>query len=460
MPDPTARLIASTRRRLIVVTLSLVALLVLGIGAATAFVGLRALDADVDRALQVSVDTAVAALDGELPQAQESNESDETVPAAADTFLLYLDPNGTEIANPSGVVLTGLPDTEALGPAAANGSDLRTVQAGGVDVRLLTEPIPSSSGGPPIGYVQGGFVLTLHDQQSNSLVMAVVVVAVVGLIGAALVTLVVTGDALVPIRRSFAAQRRFVADASHELKTPPAIIRANAEVLEREALVTDEGRPLVADIVTETDRLSRLVGDLLQLASADATGLAIERERIDLGAVAADTVRQTQALAAEHEVALRIESPTPGADRRVWRSRSPDPAHPDPARQRHRPLAAGNGGRRLRATGRPPGRADRRGPRAGRPAVRARAGLRTIHPAARGTPRPGRRHGSRAGDRATHRRGPRRHDRGRRCARRGCALRRLAARRVRRAAIRLTTGVRDARPCPGAARRAADRPDG
>ena len=313
MPDPTARLIASTRRRLIVVTLSLVALLVLGIGAATAFVGLRALDADVDRALQVSVDTAVAALDGELPQAQESNESDETVPAAADTFLVYLDPNGTEVANPSGVVLGGLPDTEALAPAAASGSDLRTVQAGGVDVRLLTEPILSSSGGPPIGYVQGGFVLTLHDQQSNSLIAAVVVVAVVGLIGAALVTLVVTGDALVPIRRSFAAQRRFVADASHELKTPPAIIRANAEVLEREALVTDEGRPLVADIVTETDRLSRLVGDLLQLASADATGLAIERQRVDLGAVAADTVRQTQALAAEHEVALRIESPTPGA---------------------------------------------------------------------------------------------------------------------------------------------------
>ena len=180
-------------------------------------------------------------------------------------------------------------------------------------MRLLTEPILSSSGGPPIGYVQGGFVLTLHDQQSNSLIAAVVVVAVVGLIGAALVTLVVTGDALVPIRRSFAAQRRFVADASHELKTPPAIIRANAEVLEREALVTDEGRPLVADIVTETDRLSRLVGDLLQLASADATGLAIERQRVDLGAVAADTVRQTQALAAEHEVALRIESPTPGA---------------------------------------------------------------------------------------------------------------------------------------------------
>jgi two-component system sensor histidine kinase CiaH len=156
-------------------------------------------------------------------------------------------------------------------------------------------------------------VLTLHDAQSASLVTAIVLVGVVGLIGAALVTLVVTGDALVPIRRSFAAQRRFVADASHELKTPPAIIRATAEVLDREGLVTEDGRPLVADIVTETDRMSRLVGDLLQLASADATGLPIDRRPIDLAAIATDTVRQAQPLAAEHRV--RLEAAGPDGDR-------------------------------------------------------------------------------------------------------------------------------------------------
>jgi len=311
MPDPTARLLASTRRRLTIVTLTLIALLVLGIGAATAFVGLRALDADVDRALTASVDAAIASLDKELPQSDGSDELSEITPAVADTVLYYLAPDGTLVADPSRAVLPGLPDQAAAVAAATYGSDLRTIDAGGVPVRLLTKPVAADGGTAPIGFVQGGFVLTLHDEQSGSLITAVALVAFVGLVGAAVVTLVVTGDALVPIRRSLDAQRRFVADASHELKTPPALIRANAEVLEREALVRDDGRPLVTDIVTETDRLSRLVGDLLQLASADATGLTVDRGPIDLAALAADTARGAKALAAERGVGLAFDG---GAD--------------------------------------------------------------------------------------------------------------------------------------------------
>ena len=120
MTDPTARLLRKTRRRLIVVTLGLIALLVVGIGAATAFVGLRALDADVDRALAVSVDSAVAALGGELPQANEESDGDETVPASADTFLLYLDATGKLLANPSRKALAGLPDTSAAAAASVS----------------------------------------------------------------------------------------------------------------------------------------------------------------------------------------------------------------------------------------------------------------------------------------------------------------------------------------------------
>jgi signal transduction histidine kinase len=301
-------LLAVTRRRLFVTTLALVATLIVLIGAATAFVGLRVLDLDVDRALASAVEAAVTRLDGELPASEASGESDDTSPASADTLMLYLDATGKEIANPSRVSLGGLPDPGAVAAAIATGRDLRTVDVDGVAVRLMTEPVVPSPGKPPIGYVQGGFILTLHDQQSNSLVAAIALVGVVGLFGAAIVTLVVTGDALVPIRRSMAAQRRFVADASHELKTPPAIIRANAEVLEREGLVNEGGHVLVADIVTETDRLARLVGDLLQIASSEAAGLVFVRHPTDLGAVALDAVRQAGALATMREVELGFES--------------------------------------------------------------------------------------------------------------------------------------------------------
>ena len=306
MTDSTSRLIARTRRRLFLVTFGLVALLVIGIGAAAAIVTLQALDADVDRALATSVDAAARALHDGLPSGRGgSDDTDDAVLAASDTFLLILDANGAVVANPSRVPLVGLPDEAAVKAASVNGRDLRTVEAAGVDVRLLTVPIQTESGGgPTVGYVQGGFILVLHDQQSRSILAAILLVAVVGLIGAAIVTLIVTGWALVPIRRSFEAQRRFVADASHELRTPAALIRANADVMEREGLAADEGKPLVADIITEADRLARLVGDLLQLATTESTGLIIERRPVDLGMIASDTIREAEALAAERTVTL------------------------------------------------------------------------------------------------------------------------------------------------------------
>jgi two-component system sensor histidine kinase CiaH len=310
MSDPTTRLLRATRRRLFILTLGLIALLVIGIGAATAFVGLRVLDADVDRALSASVGSAVAALGGEMPRSSGESDTDESVPASADTFLLYLGTDGQLIANPSRVALAGLPDVAATSASATSGEDLRTVDAAGVDVRLLTMPVTSTEGGSPVGFVQGGFVLTLHDAESSSLVTTIVVVGAVGLLGAAVVTLLVTGRALGPIRQSFDSQRRFVADASHELRTPTALIRANAEVLDREGLVGDDGRALVDDIVAESDRLARLIADLLQLASADATGLVLDRRPVDLAVIAMDTVRQAEALAATRGVGVRMRPPT------------------------------------------------------------------------------------------------------------------------------------------------------
>ena len=94
MTEPTAQLLGATRRRLFVTTLALVATLIVVIGAATAFVGLRALDLDVDRALASTVDAAVTRLDGELPSGEASGESDDASPAVADTLLLYLDATG------------------------------------------------------------------------------------------------------------------------------------------------------------------------------------------------------------------------------------------------------------------------------------------------------------------------------------------------------------------------------
>ena len=282
-------------------TLLMIGALVLAIGAATAFIATTALDQDVDRALDQAAGAESQLLAGELP-ATVGDEGDEHSPGASDTFFLVLDPNGAVVANPSAVLRQGLPDLAAVAAARANGRDLRTVQDGAVPIRLLTLPIGDSA--HPVGWLEAGFVLTLHERQSRTLILAVTVVGLVGLAGAALVTLFVSGRALVPIRAAFATERRFVADASHEIRTPAAIIRASAEVLEREGLVVEEGRPLVADIVAESDRLGGLVDDLLALAASDRGTLAIERRPVDLVEVARDTVRRAGPLAAERGIDL------------------------------------------------------------------------------------------------------------------------------------------------------------
>jgi len=306
LTDQTARLLAATRWRLVGVTFGLVAVLVVGIGAATAIAGVGALDADVNRALEAAV--TAAAQRGDHPR--DTTEGDETVPAASDTFIFYLDAAGRALSNPSRVGLAGLPDANAVAALGSDAArDLRTVSAGGVPVRLLTVPVSGEDGTP--GYVQGGFVLTLRDRQAASLVVTIVLVGLAGLVAAALVTLIVTSRALVPVRRSMDAQRRFVADASHELRTPVALIRANAEVLQREGLIRPDGLPLADDIVAEADRLGRLVGDLLTIAADDARGLTLEMAPVDLAGLATETARTAAAFAAERGVAIVVDAGRP-----------------------------------------------------------------------------------------------------------------------------------------------------
>ena len=145
MTNPTARLLGATRLRLVGVTFGLLAVLVVGIGAATAVAGLRALDAAVDRALESTVNSAAATLDGELPH--EASEGDESAPASSDTFVLYLDAGGAVAANPSRVGLIGLPNQAAVSAVAGGAPrDLRTAQAGGVSIRLLTLPVAGEGG--------------------------------------------------------------------------------------------------------------------------------------------------------------------------------------------------------------------------------------------------------------------------------------------------------------------------
>lgn len=241
-------------------------------------------------------------------------ELDDRAPESADTFFMLLDSAGTVISNPQRISLAGLPERDAAVSASINGSDWRTIVAGGSRIRLLTQRILDGNGAVA-GTLQSGFVLDLQDQQNNQILMTILLASLTGLLGAALITLFVTSRALGPIRAAFAAERRFVASASHELRTPVAVMRASAEILQREDLVKPDGRKLVEDIIGESDRLARLVSDLLALASAEAGAITVHPQPIELRSFVTDLARRAEAIAAEKGV--RVEVVQQGLDRAV-----------------------------------------------------------------------------------------------------------------------------------------------
>ena len=111
------------------------------------------------------------------------------------------------------------------------------------------------------------------------------------------------------LRHSEQAKNAFIADVTHELRTPLTVINGTIETLEDGALDDIEGRgPLLASMQRETDRLIRLVNDLLVLTRADAGALNLKIKNIDLGELAHSRCKNLSALADSHRVALNVEA--------------------------------------------------------------------------------------------------------------------------------------------------------
>jgi signal transduction histidine kinase len=113
------------------------------------------------------------------------------------------------------------------------------------------------------------------------------------------------------LAESLAMQQRFVADASHELRTPLTTIRSNAGfLLQRPDAVADDRDAALLDIASESERMSRLVHDLLTLARADA-GAHLEREPADVTALVRDVCRQAAAQHPDRRIEAHIPDHSP-----------------------------------------------------------------------------------------------------------------------------------------------------
>ncbi len=298
-----------------------------GLGAGAFAVLRHQLDSDIDRSLEEALAevrniappaTAVPPggsedhsaggdeKDGHEDEEHHDDDDDgDPLPSAVtalptDIFTVWLGRDGVVLANPRQIQLDVFPLVDLAGDANEGG--LREISVHEDRYRLAV-----ARGGPDSGAVAVfvGRSLDARDRQLEALAGVLFLGGVAGLALAAAGGYVIAGRTLAPIRAALETQRRFVSDASHELRTPVAVVRANAEVLLRHpGQDIDENIDQVAAIADEAEHMSRLVTDLLTLARADEQRLELVREAFELDELLASVVRDMAPVAEARGVEL------------------------------------------------------------------------------------------------------------------------------------------------------------
>ncbi len=239
-----------------------------------------------------------------------------------------------QISRPAGL-------TQPLDPVGLTygQSIYRSVLSGETNLRVLSVPLRSNRG--PVGVLQVALSLDLLLVAQRTLatllvMMFILSVSIVGLgtwlgTGYVLAPLQVVTEAALQITRAddlsrriplaaqetdvefrqlitafnttlerletlFHAQRRFLADVSHELRTPLTVIKGEIGLMRLTGTVDPES---LQAIDQEVDRLTRLVGDLLLMAQAEAGSLTLERQPVPLDDLVSEVVQQMKRLAEE-----------------------------------------------------------------------------------------------------------------------------------------------------------------
>src|SRR5215203_1954511 len=229
---------------------------------------------------------------------------------SAEYSWVALDPKGhVTDRDPSAATLgtLGLPSKELARQSLEEDEKVSaTIHGPQGRVRVVSMPMREESG-EVVGVIQ--YARSLKGVQQTIGRLVLLPLALGGLGAALFGGLYMAGRAMRPARESFEKQRAFVADASHELKTPLTLIRADAEMVLYRGHLSQEDRKLVDHALAETERMGAIRSDLLLVARLDAGEAELATKPFDLVSVLSEEAERFGVRAAAKEIRLEVLVP-------------------------------------------------------------------------------------------------------------------------------------------------------
>ena len=128
----------------------------------------------------------------------------------------------------------------------------------------------------------------------RSFLLISVIISAGAMVLVSLIIIFVANNAIKPVAESYEKQKRFITDAGHEIKTPLAIINADADVL---SMDIGEDNEWVADIRKQTKRLTELTNDLILLSKMEEGSSTLTMTDVDLSSVLGEQAESYKARA-------------------------------------------------------------------------------------------------------------------------------------------------------------------
>lgn len=290
-------MIKKLRKKFIWITMSCVTLILIIVFGILCFSSYHRMQKEIDDNLSR---TLMMQQKEEIPKFEFNDHKDDKAIGMHNAFRVETDLDGTIIS----IHAMNLDvDKESL-QSILSTMDIKDKQKGILQSQSLAYQIKQTSSGYCIAFLD--ISSNLHDMKN--LILTSMMVGIFAFLAFLLLSVLLSNWALQPVQNAWEQQKQFVADASHELKTPLTVILADSDILLTHANDTiDQQKKWIHSIQSEAQRMKKLVESLLFLAKSDANRLPVEFQIINFSDIVWNCILPFESIAYEHGMHLHSE---------------------------------------------------------------------------------------------------------------------------------------------------------